>query len=98
MRIMTQQSYDAICDIVMEQKKRLEEKEKEIERLNKQISFLENLINMKVDVTIHEENKRLKRDLEDLQKFCMNFASDHKELDFPNSDHKTYNGYVDKFI
>lgn len=55
MRILTQQSYDAICDIVMEQKKRLEEKEKEIERLNKQISFLENLINMKVDVTIHDE-------------------------------------------
>ena len=31
------------------------------------------------------ENKRLQRDLEDLQRFCMNFAADHKELDFPNS-------------
>ena len=38
---------------------------------------------------LETENKRLKKDLSDLQRFCMNFATDHKELDFPNShDHK----------
>lgn len=37
---------------------------------------------------LEAENKRLKRDLENLQRFYMNFAADHKELDFPNShDH-----------
>ena len=31
------------------------------------------------------ENKRLARDLNDLQRFCMNYASDHQDIDFPNS-------------
>ena len=52
MRIMTKTQYDAVCDIVMEQKKRLEEKEAEIERLNNQIAFLESLIKHRVDVQI----------------------------------------------
>lgn len=52
MRIMTKESYDAICDIVMEQKRRLEEKEQEIMRLNNQITFLEHLIQKRVDVQI----------------------------------------------
>lgn len=43
---------------------------------------------------LETENKRLKKVLSDLQRFCMNFAADHKELDFPNSDHKA-NGPVD---
>lgn len=53
---------------------------------------------------LEAENKRLKRDLKDLQDFCISFANDNTKfgnaynLDFPNSDHKTYNGYVDKFI
>lgn len=34
------------------------------------------------------ENKRLKHDLDDLQRFCMNFATDHQNIDFPNSVHK----------
>ena len=56
MRIMTKDQYNAVCDIVMEQKKRLEEKEAEIERLNKQIAFLESLIRHKVDVQIIDVN------------------------------------------
>ena len=76
MRIMTKTEYDAICDIVMEQKKRIEEKDNEISKLKRQLDFLESLIKAGVNVTIHEEN----------------------DIDFPNSDHKTYNGYVDKFI
>lgn len=56
MRIMTKTQYDAVCDIVMEQKRRLEEKEAEIERLNKQIDFLESLLKHKVDVQIIDCN------------------------------------------
>jgi hypothetical protein len=43
---------------------------------------------------LEAENKRLKRDLADLQNFCMNFAADQskKSLDFPNS----YKSYEDK--
>ena len=34
---------------------------------------------------LNEENRRLEKDLTDLQDFCMNFAVDHKDIDFPNS-------------
>ena len=56
MRIMTKTQYEAVCDIVMEQKRRLEEKEAEITRLNKQIAFLESLIKNRVDVQIIDVN------------------------------------------
>ena len=56
MRIMTKTQYDAVCDIVMEQKRRLEEKEAEIARLNNQIAFLESLIKNRVDVQIIDVN------------------------------------------
>ena len=56
MRIMTKDQYNAVCDIVMEQKRRLEEKEAEIERLNNQIAFLESLLKHKVDVQIYDIN------------------------------------------
>ena len=56
MRIMTKTQYEAVCDIVMEQKRRLEEKEAEIARLNNQIAFLESLIKNRVDVQIIDVN------------------------------------------
>lgn len=56
MRLMTKTQYEAVCDIVMEQKRSLEEKEAEIERLNKQIDFLESLIKHRVDVQIIDVN------------------------------------------
>ena len=56
MRIMTKTQYDAVCDIVMEQKRRLEEKEAEIVRLNNQIAFLESLLKNRVDVQIIDVN------------------------------------------
>ena len=56
MRIMTKTQYDAVCDIVMEQKRRLEEKEAEIIRLHNQIDFLESLLKHKVDVQIYDIN------------------------------------------
>ena len=48
-----------------------------------------------------KENKQLKRDLTDLQSFCINFAADQKakDIDFPNSysDH-TASRPVDKLF
>lgn len=43
-------------------------------------------------LSLEAENKRLKRDLKDLQNFCMNFAADNTKfgnaynLDFPKSE------------
>lgn len=34
---------------------------------------------------LNDENRRLDNDLTDLQNFYMNFAADHKDIDFPNS-------------
>ena len=62
MRIMTKTQYEAVCDIVMEQKRRLEEKEAEIERLNNQIAFLESLIKNRVDVQIIDVNDNQVKD------------------------------------
>lgn len=42
--------------------------------------------------SLNEENRRLKKDLTDLQNFCMNFASDHKDIDFPNSKKGGFEG------
>ena len=68
MRIMTKESYDAICDIVMEKKRRLEEKEQEIMRLNNQITFLEHLIQKRVDVQIIDCNdQQLKEGFSELR-------------------------------
>jgi hypothetical protein len=38
------------------------------------------------------ENAILKRSLTDLQNFCMNFASDHNDIDFPNSKKGGFEG------
>ena len=59
---------------------------------NEQYKILKNKIKK-----LKWENDRLKRDLEDLQRFCMNFATDNPDLDFPNShDHKEKISPIDK--
>lgn len=50
MRILTNKQYDAICDIVMDQKKIIEQKEKEIRQMKDQIKFLEGLIDQHIEV------------------------------------------------
>lgn len=47
--------------------------------------------------SLKKERDMYKKAYEDLQGFCFRFC-EYKNIDFPNSDHKTYNGYVDKFI
>ena len=44
MRILTRTQYDAICDIVMSQKKLIEKKEAEIKRLKAQVERLSYLM------------------------------------------------------
>ena len=51
MRIMTRTSYDAICDIVTEQKKRIAELEAKNERLKEQVRNLEQLIAEPIVIT-----------------------------------------------
>lgn len=47
------------------------------------------------------ENKQLKKDLTDLQNFCLNFAADRKDfksaydIDFPNSKKGGFEGEID---
>lgn len=57
--LISRKRYELICEIVVDQ-------DKKIKRLE-------------------EEKRRLKRDLNDLQNFCMNYAADHTDIDFPNS-------------
>ena len=60
MQIMTKTQYDAVCDIVMEQKRRLEEKEDQIKRLEHQIAFLENLVKYSKVINITIDNSTAK--------------------------------------
>lgn len=54
MRLMTSEQYNAICDLYMEQKKRIHEREVEIIKLKNQIAFLENLLKYRIDCDIHD--------------------------------------------
>ena len=51
MRIMTKTSYDAICDIVMEQKKRIEELEDQLDDMRSQRDRLQQLIAEPIVIT-----------------------------------------------
>ncbi len=51
MRIMTKTSYDAICDIVMEQKKRIEELEDQLDDMRSQRDRLQHLIEEPIVIT-----------------------------------------------
>ncbi len=51
MRIMTKTSYDAICDIVMEQKKRIEELEDQLDDMRSQRDRLQQLIEEPIVIT-----------------------------------------------
>ena len=51
MKIMTKTSYDAICDIVMEQKKRIEELEDQLDDMRSQRDRLQQLIEEPIVIT-----------------------------------------------
>ena len=51
MRILTRTQYDAICDIVMEQKKRIEELEDQLDDMRSQRDRLQQLIAEPIVIT-----------------------------------------------
>lgn len=74
MRILTRTQYDAICDIVIGQKKIIEKKEAEIKRLKAQVERLSYLL----DAELAEDSVSMT-----LKQFK------GKDIDFPNSS-KSY--------
>lgn len=68
MRILTRTQYDAICDIVMEQKKRIEELEADLEKRKEQVRNLEKSIKGS-EATIDYLNDKLFKRTEQLMKF-----------------------------
>ena len=93
MRILTRTQYDAICDIVMEQKKRIEELESDLEKRKAQVKDLEESIKGS-DATIDYLNDKLFKRTEQLMKlqsYCkhegffipVNPKTQLFDLDFP---------------
>ena len=64
MRILTRTQYDAICDIVMEQKKRIEELEADLEKRKAQVKELEESIRRKDEGLEYVNNKLYARNKE----------------------------------
>lgn len=75
--IISKFTYDCMLDLITEQQKVIEEYKKENSRLaHDNIKFKSELF-------------KVKRDLKDLQNFCINYAADnHNFIDFPNSHTK----------
>ena len=61
MRILTRTQYDAICDIVMEQKKRIEELEAELQKRKEQVKNLEEGIRKKNEALDYCNDKLFER-------------------------------------
>lgn len=64
MRILTRTQYDAICDIVMEQKKRIEELEADLEKRKAQVKELEESIKKKDECLAYANDKLYERNKE----------------------------------
>lgn len=87
MRILTRTQYDAICDIVMEQKKRIEELEADLEKRKAQVKELEESIRKKdeglayANDKLYERNKEIFRLRDRLNKNGITFTE--SGVDFP---------------
>ena len=75
MRILTRTQYDAICDIVMSQKRLIEKKEAEIKRLKAQVNRLSYLLDAELKA---DDDYNTQEDMASLQ-YELN------KIDFPNS-------------
>ena len=88
MRILTRTQYDAICDIVIDQKKIIEKKESEIKRLKAQVDRLSYLLDAELkaddDYNTHEDMACLKHEL--------------SKIDFPNSSSSASKDVYDKLF
>ena len=83
MRILTRTQYDAICDIVMGQKKIIEKKEAEIKRLKAQVERLSYLLDAEMKA---DDDYNTQEDMASLQ-------HEVSKIDFPNSSVEKWNGY-----
>ena len=87
MRIMTRTQYDAIVDIVTEQKKRIAELEADLEKRKKQVEDLEETIRKKNEAIEYVNDKLFERTRQclALQKAA---TTTHLTLDFPATSKK----------
>lgn len=87
MRILTRTQYDAICDIVMEQKKRIEELEADLEKRKAQVKDLEESIRKKNECLEYVNDKLFERTKEVVklrfEKTPMVHIASIDDLDFP---------------
>ena len=88
MRILTRTQYDAICDIVIEQKKIIEKKEAEIKMLKAQVERLSYLLDAELKA---DDDYNTQEDMATLQYHV-------SKLDFPNSSSSTSSDVFDKLF
>lgn len=95
MRILTRTQYDAIVDIVTGQKKIIDQKEEEIQRLKKQVIRLNNLL---------EDAQYVPHSPEEMEdRACLTYEvrklGKELDIDFPNSSvHKEFKAPFDKLF
>ena len=84
MRILTRTQYDAICDIVTEQKKRISELEADLEKRKQQVKDLEDSIRKKNEAIEYVNDQLFKRTKQclELQKAA---TTTSVTVDYPNS-------------
>lgn len=86
MRILTRTQYDAICDIVIEQKKRIEELEADLEKRKAQVKDLEESIRKKDECLEYVNDKLFERtrQVSELKKVQLSSIYGHMtHIDFP---------------
>ncbi len=88
MRILTRTQYDAICDIVMGQKKIIEKKEAEIKRLKAQVNRLSYLLDAELK---SDDDYNTQEDIASLQ-------HEVSKIDFPNSSSSASKDVYDKLF
>ena len=88
MRILTRTQYDAICDIVMGQKKIIEKKEAEIKRLKAQVERLSYLLDAEMKA---DDDYNTQEDMASLQ-------HEVSKIDFPNSSSSASKDVYDKLF
>ena len=71
MKIMSEEKYNIIIDVIISLKDQIKKKDEEIRRMKNQISFYEKLLEKKVDVEVHEIHTFAK-------------PEDVSDIDFPN--------------
>lgn len=79
MRILTRTQYDAICDIVMEQKKRIEELEADLQKRKDQVKDLEKKLAFKDECLEYTNKKLFERTRQCIQ-------AQNNSIDFPTTE------------